>query len=202
MQKRCFHSSVLSLGRKSGASAFVAAPRALSKKQTKRKATAMKIRIQNKSKEKTSSKFMSNQLASDDMKKFIAEATEQLKGAFDDLLLPDSTPRLDVGESQPKIIPNDPNLVLYLLRDLKAKENLLLSGTIGETAAFNPDSPPQVSGKILEAASETATQKKRSAIEVISDRNIQLAAVPDEYQLMRALTDFAGDQSFEELREV
>jgi hypothetical protein len=189
MQKRCFHSSIISLGRKTGASAFVAVARPLSKKQTKRKASAMKIRMQNKSKEKTSSKYLSNQLESEEMKKFMAEATEQLKGAFDDLLLPDSTPRLDVGESQPVVIPFEPYRVLYSLRDLKAKENLLLSGTIGDE-------------KNLTAASETAFGNKGGSIEVIPDRNIHLAVVPDEYQLMRALTDFASDQRFEDLKEV
>jgi hypothetical protein len=189
MQKRCFHSSLLSLGRKTGASAFVAVARPLSKKQTKRKASAMKIRIQNKSKEKTSSKYMSNQLASEEMKKFMAEATEQLKGAFDDLLLPDSTPRLDVGESQPVTIPFEPYPVLYLLRDLKEQENLSLSGTIGDENS-------------LSAASETAFGNKGCSIKVIPDRNIRIAVAPDEYQLMRALTDLASDQRFEDLKEV
>lgn len=162
----------------------------------------MKLRIQNKSKEKTSSKFMSNQLASEDMKKFIAEATQQLKGAFEDLLLPDSTPRLDVGETQPMFIPFEPHRVLYSLRDLKTKENLLLSGTIGETSAFNPDSPMKGIENALNPPGESSIGNKMSSIEVIQDRNIQLAVVPDEYQLMRALTDFAGDKSFEELKEV
>lgn len=162
----------------------------------------MKLRIQNKSKEKTSSKFMSKQLASEDMKKFIAEANEQLKGVFDDLFLPDSTPRLDVGESQPVFIPFEPHRVLYSLRDLKTKENLLLSGTIEESSTFYPDSPPKGDENALSPTGESSIGNKMSSIEVTLERNIQLAVVPDEYQLMRALTDFAGEKSFEELKEV
>jgi hypothetical protein len=188
MQKRCFHSGLVCLGRKTVASAFVAKSRLLSKKQTKRKGVLMKARTMaaNKQREKTKAQFMEQQIESMDMDKLISETSAALEGAFQDLLLPDGTPRLDTGEVQPGLVPReavDPYNVLYSLRDNVAKKDLLLSGRVDSTDT-----------KVDGIKSDLAT--------VILDQDILNAEVPSEYKMSRALSFFASKNKFKELSEV
>lgn len=188
MQKRCFHSGLVCLGRKTGASAFVAKSRPLSKKQTKRKGVLTKARAMaaNKQREKTKAQFMEQQIESMDIDKLISETSAALEGAFQDLLLPDGTPRLDTGEVQPGLEPRevvDPYNVLYSLRDSVAKKDLLLSGRVDSTDT-------KVDGIKINLAT------------VILDQDILNAEAPSEYKMSRALSYFASKSKFKELSEV
>ena len=188
MQKRCFHSGLVSLGRKTGASAFVAESRPLSKKQMKRKSVLTKARAvtANQQKEKTKSQFMEQQIQSMDIDKLISETSAALEGAFQGLMLPDGTPRLDPGNLPPVLEPRelvDPYNVLYSLRDNLAKKDLLLSGNV-------------------DSADKNVVGIENSLATVILDQDILNAEAPSEYKMNRALRYFASNSKFKELSEV
>lgn len=146
---------------------------------------------------------MSSQLASEEMKKFIAETSEQLKGAFDDLLLPDSTPRLDVGESQKKRTKRiDTLLVLYSLRELKTKQDSLLSSKTGDVSVNDSDIPPQPVPSDLAATSETAAEGSRSSSVAVIENEICLEEMQDSHMLEMTMRTFAREKKFKELNEV
>jgi pentatricopeptide repeat protein len=210
MLKRCFHSSTVQFARKSGANAFDAKPRGLSKKQKKRKAGRMVARAEviDQRKEKIKERHMKNQTP--EVMKFMHESQEQLKGAFQDLFLPDSTPRLDVGEVEetykPKVFVN-PKIVLYSLRDNKAKQDLLLSGSQNDGSISHEDSQSQAQSYVKTTAAvneseDTAQERSNPSIDMIRDRDIRMAEKPSAYQISEALAAFTNKANYKDMSEM
>lgn len=203
MQKRCFHSSIVSLGRKTGASAFVAESRALSKKQTKRKRILVKARAANvdQQQKKTKSTFMKNQMASMDMQQFIKDTTAQLKGVFQDLLLPDGTARRDTDDIEPQrnYVRHDPMLILYSLRNNKAKQDLLRC----DVSAQNPLLLSESNGLDSSIGTSVGVLASRSGSSgELLDKDIRDAVMPEDEAIMTSVVRLARRGKFAELSEV
>ena len=200
MFKRCFHSSATAFARKAGATAFVAGPRNLSKKQKKRKSTRLKAReaIVDQKKLKTKEKLMGAQIDTDEMRVMITDMNARLEGAFQDLLLPDGLARLDIGEEQPKkeIPRRDPMLSLYALRNKKQRQDLLLSGEYRDAAVS------QEEAVYLTAQNAQNKERKDSTLSVILDRDIREAEIPDDHQMNISLISLVKKEKFKELSEV
>lgn len=207
MQKRCFHSSTISLGRKTGASAFVAPSRPLSKKQTKRKRILVKARAasDDQQQKKTKSTFMKNQMASMDMAQFVKDTAAEFKGVFQDLLLPDGTARLDVGESDQRFTEGtylDPMLVLFSLRDNKAKQDFLLGGGGTDSNALPSTKISDTTGVRTIDSGSAIQESRSSALGHILDRDIRDAVNPENVKVQKAAMLFARWGKFSELGEV
>lgn len=165
MLKRCFHSTVLRLGRHTGSMALEPAPRAFSKKQKKRKIRkiALKAGVKDQRKEKIKANFLRDRLANPELVELAAQQKMDLKGAFSDLMLPDGTDRLDINEPiyrqirRPQV---DPLLVLYSLMNHKAKQDLVLTGKYPDEFIFITEEmgTPQIpSSSSLSSSSTSST---------------------------------------------
>ena len=204
MLKRCFHSSAASLGRKTGASAFVAGPRNLSKKQKKRNVTRLKARaaVIDQKKEKIKSRHEESQINSQEMIDMIRNMNAKLDGAFQDLLLPDGIARLDVGEEQPLRITNeDPMLTLYILRDLKVKHELAqIEGRVPLADPLKRSETMATSNNLSSMQSLEQSYSFAPAGSLGTD--IDKPSMLTEFQTNRALTGLSRMGKFKELSEV
>eukprot|EP00596_Hydrurales_sp_CCMP1899_P009749 CAMPEP_0119036198 /NCGR_PEP_ID=MMETSP1177-20130426/3729_1 /TAXON_ID=2985 /ORGANISM="Ochromonas sp, Strain CCMP1899" /LENGTH=1120 /DNA_ID=CAMNT_0006995643 /DNA_START=103 /DNA_END=3462 /DNA_ORIENTATION=+ len=203
--KRCFHSSSIQEKRKSGALAFDAPVRGLSKKQKKRKARrlVMQSEVKDQKKEKIKANHLARQLASDGPKQYLHDSVEKLKGVFTELFLPDGTNRLyedDVGvDGLPKPVVRrdfkDAHMILYSLRNNKAKQDLLLSANSEEqhTVQLEVDSTSKLSIKNNELVDIDSMS--------VQDADIHNAITPSNQDVGDVINYFANYKKFTELTE-
>ena len=139
------------------------------------------------------------------MKQFVKDTAAQFKGVFQDLLLPDGTPRLDVGESDQRFPEReiiDPMLVLFSLRDNKAKQDFLLGDGSASSPALLSGNFSDKSG-IAPIDSGAVIQEGRSnSLGHILDKDIRDAVLPEDYKLQKSAIRLARWGRFAELSEV
>ena len=201
MLKRCFHSSAASFGRKTGASAFVAGPRNLSKKQKKRNVNRLKARaaIIDQKKEKIKNRHSESQINSPEMITMITDMNKKLEGAFQDLLLPDGLDRLDHGEVRPKqIINKDPTVALYILRDLKAQHDLQ-QGRDSSALISSSEEPPAIAPL---SSMQSIKHFDSPVPAAVLESGIRKPSILTDNQAQLALTGLASSGKFKELGEV
>jgi pentatricopeptide repeat protein len=204
--KRCFHSSSIQEKRKSGALAFDAPVRGLSKKQKKRKARrlVMQSEVKDQRKEKIKANHLARQLASDAPKQYLHDMVDKMKGVFTELFLPDGTLRLYEDDVDVNGLPKpllrrafkDAHMILYSLRNNKAKQDLLLSANSEEqhTVPLEVDSISRPSIKNNELVDI-------DSFSVIKDTDIRNAIIPSNQDVADVIIYFANYKKFTELTE-